>query len=112
MRKQRAIDILGGTTRSAAACVGVVDAAIRNWPDPLLPQVRDRVLAGFVRMHVAAAMGLTLAELHESREAQKAFEEALAASEDHLLAIGRRARRNLSKAAGGVETLRATAATA
>lgn len=97
MRKQRAIEILGGTAQSAATCVGVVNAAIRNWPDPLNPVTRDRVLAAVVRMHVAQAMGLTLPEFHESREAHKALEDALVASADSLKIIGERALEHFNK---------------
>jgi hypothetical protein len=91
MRKQRAIEILGGTQQSAATCVGVVNAAIRNWPDPLNPVTRDRVIAAIVRMHIAPAMGLTVRELHDSKQAQAALEEALAASPDCLRQIGHHA---------------------
>lgn len=98
MRKQRAIEILGGTAQSAAMCVGVVNAAIRNWPDPLNPVTRDRVLAAVVRMHVARAMGLTLREIHDSKQAQQALEEALAASPECLLQIGHHAAEQLKNA--------------
>ncbi|SCK49377.1 hypothetical protein VAR608DRAFT_4917 [Variovorax sp. HW608] len=97
MRKQRAIEILGGTVRSTANCVGVVDAAIRNWPDPLNPVTRDRVIAALVRMRAAEAMGLTLSEFHESREAHKALEDALVASADSLKVIGERALEHFNK---------------
>jgi len=97
MRKQRAIEILGGTVHSAAASVGVVDAAIRNWPDPLNPVTRDRVLAAVVRLHAAEAMGLSLPEFHQSREAHLALAEAIVASGDILKVIGERALEHFNK---------------
>lgn len=91
MRKQRAIEILGGTPQSAAMSVGIVRAAVHNWPDPLNPVTRDRIIAALVRRHVVEAMGITLQEFHESKQAQNALEEALAGSPECLLHIGHHA---------------------
>ena len=99
MRKQRAIEMLGGTHQSAAACVGVVKAAVHQWPDPLNPVTRDRVLAGILRMHVARAMGLTMSEFHDNKQAQAALEEALVASPQCLLLIGLHAADDFKKTA-------------
>jgi hypothetical protein len=92
MRKQRAIEMLGGTIQSAATCIGNGSSeSVRVWPDPVNPVIRDRVLAGIVRMHAARAMGLTLQEFHESKQAHEALEEALAASTGYLQHIGNHA---------------------
>ncbi len=44
MDKQKAIDLLGGTAKSAAEAMGYTSVhAVYMWPDPLRPDVADRV---------------------------------------------------------------------
>ena len=50
MDKTHAINLLGGTVKSAAEAVGVTVFAIYNWPDPLTPRIADRVTAALTRM--------------------------------------------------------------
>lgn len=52
MRKSRAIELLGGTTASAAKEIGVTYQAIDKWPDDLPPRLADRVLAAVARKHL------------------------------------------------------------
>lgn len=53
MNKSEAIDQLGGTVKGASKLVGVTEAAIRMWPDPLPPRIRDRVQAALWRREQA-----------------------------------------------------------
>ena len=59
MLKLWAIAELGGSVESAAAWIGVVPQAVRNWPGPHLNEpTRDRVLAAILRRHYCEARGL------------------------------------------------------
>jgi hypothetical protein len=49
MLKAQAIELLGGTAKSAAAAIGVTSQAISGWPDVLTPALRDRVQAALYR---------------------------------------------------------------
>lgn len=49
MEKSEAIKSLGGTVKVAAAMVGVSEAAVYMWPDPLPDRIRDRVQAALWR---------------------------------------------------------------
>lgn len=89
MRKQWAIEILGGTYQTAATYIGNGSfESVRAWPDVVNPVTRDRVLAAIVRMHAARAMGLTLPEFHETKQAHEALEQALVSSPQCLQLIG------------------------
>jgi len=50
MEKQTAINLLGGSIRSASEAVGVTYKAVHKWPDPLTPRIADRVAAALVRL--------------------------------------------------------------
>lgn len=50
MDKQTAIDLLGGSLKSAAEAVGVTPQAVSGWPDPLSKKIADRVQAALWRM--------------------------------------------------------------
>lgn len=52
MLKAKAIELLGGTTASAAKEIGVSYQAIDKWPDELPPRLADRVLAAVARRHL------------------------------------------------------------
>ena len=56
MKKQQAIDLLGGTVTSAAQSVGVTASAITQWPDELPDRLADRVLAALARKHLPPEM--------------------------------------------------------
>ena len=49
MRKDYAIEILGGTVTAAACAVGVTASAVTQWPDELPPRIVDRVQAALWR---------------------------------------------------------------
>ena len=53
MQKSVAIKLLGGTTTSAAAAIGVSASAISQWPDELPARIADRVLAVLARRHLS-----------------------------------------------------------
>lgn len=50
MKKQDAIELLGGTTRTAAEVLGVTFQAVSKWPDPLPDRIADRVRGAAARM--------------------------------------------------------------
>lgn len=52
MKKQRAIELLGGTNTAAAAECGVTPSAISQWPDELPENIENRVLAALARKHL------------------------------------------------------------
>lgn len=55
MEKQTAIDLLGGSPKKAAENMGYTSVqAIYMWPDPLRPDVADRVRGVVARMADAA----------------------------------------------------------
>ena len=56
MLKSKAIELLGGTTASAADAVGVTYQAVDKWPDDLPPRISDRVLAVLARKHLPASL--------------------------------------------------------
>ena len=49
MKKDHAIELLGGSTSDAAAAVGISYQAVTKWPDVLPRRIADRVLAAWVR---------------------------------------------------------------
>lgn len=53
MRKDKAIELLGGTA-SAAKEIGITYQAVDKWPDQLPARIADRVLAVLARKHVPA----------------------------------------------------------
>lgn len=52
MLKSKAILILGGSQKAAAAAVGVSISAVSQWPDVLPDRIADRVLAALARKHL------------------------------------------------------------
>lgn len=52
MRKERAIELLGGTVSAAAEAVRVTASAVSQWPAELPPRIEDRVLAALARKHL------------------------------------------------------------
>jgi hypothetical protein len=52
MEKAKAIELLGGTPKSAADAVGVTASAVSQWPDVLPARISDRVLAVLARKHL------------------------------------------------------------
>lgn len=50
MKKQEAIDLLGGTVADVARAVGTTHSAICQWPDVLPRRLVDRVIAALVRL--------------------------------------------------------------
>lgn len=55
MLKAQAIELLGGTAKSAAAAIGVTSQAISGWPEQLTPALRDRVQAALYRQKTLRA---------------------------------------------------------
>ena len=53
MDKKKAIELLGGTTVSAAKAIGITASAVSQWPDQLPGRIADRVLAALAKRHLA-----------------------------------------------------------
>lgn len=53
MKKQIAIEKLGGNNASAAAAIGITRQAVGQWPDILPARLIDRVEAAAARMEKA-----------------------------------------------------------
>lgn len=49
MKKQQAIELLGGTIAAAARAIGVTYQAVDKWPDDLPDRIADRVQAYLYR---------------------------------------------------------------
>lgn len=60
MKKAEGIDLLGGVAK-AAADIGISESAVRLWPDPLTPAIRDRVQAALYRRQIGACDGKAVA---------------------------------------------------
>lgn len=56
MEKRKAIELLGGTTRSAADAIGISYQAVKDWPDVLTPRIADRVEAACARKRVTESV--------------------------------------------------------
>ncbi|ATA55188.1 hypothetical protein CKY39_19700 [Variovorax boronicumulans] len=71
MKKQLAIELLGGTMSAAAKTLGVSYAAVHKWPDSLPRRIADRVEGAYARRKreitaaVAAAEAALTASLAE-----------------------------------------------
>lgn len=52
MNKKRAIELLGGSPKLAAAAIGISSSAVSQWPDQLPRSVEDRVIAALARKHL------------------------------------------------------------
>jgi hypothetical protein len=50
LTKHKAIELLGGTARSAAQAIGCTVQAVNKWPEVLSPRIADRVIAAQTRM--------------------------------------------------------------
>lgn len=50
MRKDEAIQLLGGSVARAAESIGVSYQAVNKWPEVLTPRIEDRVYAALWRM--------------------------------------------------------------
>lgn len=58
MKKQEAIDLIGGpkkSIREVAKVLNVTYQAVHKWPDELSSRIADRVLAAWARKHVSKA---------------------------------------------------------
>jgi transcriptional repressor of cell division inhibition gene dicB len=55
MKKQQAIQVLGGSISAAAHAIGITYQAVNQWPDELSPRIADRVDAAIARRKRAAA---------------------------------------------------------
>lgn len=49
MRKEKAIQLLGGDISSAAKAIGISYQAVKKWPEVLSPAVSDRVVAALAK---------------------------------------------------------------
>lgn len=59
MLKSQAIELLGGTTASAAVAIGISYQAVDKWPAVLPARIEDRVLAACVRNQIPVPAELT-----------------------------------------------------
>lgn len=50
LTKTKAIEILGGTTKSAALAIGCTVQAVNKWPVVLSARISDRVIAAQIRL--------------------------------------------------------------
>lgn len=65
MRKEKAIELLGGTPTAAAEQIGITVSAVTQWPDDLPDRIADRVLAAIARKHLPPeTLGI---EAHEAK---------------------------------------------
>ena len=55
MKKHDALAHFDGSVKTAATEIGCTQEAIRMWPDPLPPRIRDRVQAALWRRQTAPA---------------------------------------------------------
>jgi hypothetical protein len=69
MRKTEAIELLGGTTASAAEALGVEYQAVAKWPDELSPRIADRVIAALARTHLGSELEAVRRRLKKQRKA-------------------------------------------
>lgn len=53
MNKADAIQMLGGSTASAAKAIGISYQAVDKWPDDLPRRIEDRVIAAALRLDPA-----------------------------------------------------------
>lgn len=60
MKKERAIELLGGSTQSAADAIGITFQAVDKWPDELPPRIEDRVIAAIARKRLPELVGCDL----------------------------------------------------
>ncbi len=49
MTKNDVVQFFGGTPEHVGIALGIQAASMRTWPDPLSPQLRDRVIGAGVR---------------------------------------------------------------
>ena len=56
MDKQKAIELLGGTVRSAADAIGISYQAVKDWPEVLTARISDRVEAAVARKRVNSSL--------------------------------------------------------
>lgn len=49
MKKQKAIELLGGSVATVAEAVGISYQAVRQWPEELPSRIEDRVMAAVAR---------------------------------------------------------------
>jgi len=86
MRKDDAIQLLGGTIQAAATRIGCTYEAVRKWPDPLPARLRDRVQAALWREDssvedlLAAAEDLRRVALRRARTRDRGSAEPAAAA--------------------------------
>ncbi|APW37143.1 hypothetical protein RD110_07985 [Rhodoferax koreense] len=59
MKKQKAIELLGGVHATAKA-VGVTYQAVKKWPEELTDRIEDRIWAVMARKHLPRKLRLEL----------------------------------------------------
>lgn len=52
MRKDKAIELLGGSVAAVAKAIGISYQAVEKWPDELPDRIADRVVAAVARRHL------------------------------------------------------------
>lgn len=66
MKKDKAIELLGGTVTCAATEIGINPQAVTQWPDDLPPRLSDRVLAAWARKNLAKQIAKAAPELMQA----------------------------------------------
>jgi molybdenum-dependent DNA-binding transcriptional regulator ModE len=66
MQKETAIQLLGGSIRSAAEAIGITYKAVHKWPDVLSPRIVDRVEIALVRMSKPKGRGTKVTSANKS----------------------------------------------
>lgn len=51
MKKNEAIEMLGGSATQAAHSLGITPAAVAQWPEDLPPRIADRVRGAWARLN-------------------------------------------------------------
>ena len=60
MKKQKAIELLGGP-HGAAKAIGVTYQAVMKWPDELSTRISDRIWAAIAKKHLPKKLRIALA---------------------------------------------------
>lgn len=74
MKKQKAIELLGGSASAAAAACGVTPSAVSQWPEDLPPNIENRVIAALARKHLSPELLGALPEDEPAASAEPAAE--------------------------------------
>lgn len=65
MKKDEAIDQLGGSTAAAAKAIGISYQAVHKWPEVLSARIVDRVQAALYRQQIEKSPASTAPAAHD-----------------------------------------------